>query len=220
MKAFSCILALLALPAAAAANDNSFDLAASLELQESAPNLEQKVQEEERGLPESGDSMPLMEYIYRYSEGDFGMILTDFAGSLGIESDFGFYGRWGVGISEHMAVNLALRYYNFENSDTPAPRREGVRITGLILGIGYRRAIAQDISFVANGGLGMLRWESNQLAAAQGFCFSVEGGLTFRLHEALRLRMGPMIDFASTAFHDSSGNAMNMSWILGLEIGG
>lgn len=214
MKAVLVLAALLVLPAAAwAADDAAFRLY-------DAPVPAQQETPPER--PPQVDSMGFMEYVYRYSQLDMGVLLTDWDSSLDLESDVGFYVRWGVGLTGDFSVTVAYRHYDFENSALPGLGEEDLLIRAVLFGLGWNREITPEFSFEAHAGIGPVWWDSQDvnLPNDTGPLVSFEGALTIRLHEMMRLRIGAVADIAVTEFHQDSSEAMiSLSALLGFEIG-
>jgi hypothetical protein len=220
MKTITALVALLSVPAAAWADDDL--LPAELTLDDPAPSAGPDEQETEGQPMRPDDSAPVMEYVYRNSEFDAGFLYTHWDSDLDLEEEIGGYARYGVGLLGGLSVHLSYRHYgSFENSESAAPD-ESVRIRALLGGIGYRLPITSEFAFVADGSVGIMRWETGLAGADDdtGFVFSGEGALTVRLHEVLRLKAGVVLDVASTEFHEDSTEAMlNLSWLVGFEIG-
>lgn len=213
---------LVALPlflAAAAAASAQESIPARMKLDEP-----QDTEREAQRPTGDGESMPVMDYIYLHSQLEAGILYTDFNSQLNIESDLGLYIRYGVEISPEFSVNLTYRHYDYESSEIAGKADEHVLIRGLLLGGRFHHPLVSDeFEFVANLGLGLMRWETNVhgLHDDLGVILSHEAGVTARLHEMLRFKAGLVLDVAFTDFHRTSDDVfLNLSFLFGLEFGG
>ena len=228
MKPFALILSILALPAALVAE----------ETKPAADPLDAVWGEPLRFIDEKGDekqdteqaapsedrtpSMPVMSYIYRHSELEFGTMVTSFDSDLDIESDLGFYVRYGVQVAPRITVHATYRHYSFDNSEVDGPVSEGLLLRAILGGVGYRVPFTDEFALLAGGGVGVMWWDSTGVGANDdtSLIFSGEAALSVRLHEVLRIKAGVMADVVSTDFHDdSSRGVLNLSALLALEIG-
>ena len=131
--------------------------------------------------------------------------------------------RYGVGLARGVSVNVTYRHYEFENDDLPFQADEDVKIRALLVGVGYHMPLTKDFALVGNASVGPIRFESSLDGVSDdtGLLFSAEGAATARLHEMMRFKIGVILDFMSTDFHeDSTENMIDLSWMVGLEIGG
>lgn len=210
MTSFALVLALAAVQ----------DLPSRMALAE--PARQDLEQEPQRPKTEIREGEPAMEYVYRNSRLEAGMLWTSFDSDLSIEGDFAWYVRWGVGVTENLEVNVTFRQYDFYNSDLPALGSEGLLIRGLLLGVGFRLPIATGFEFSANTAAGAMRWESQDVGFddATGPILSGEAGLSVRLTAFLRLRVGVALDAAASDFHaPSTETSLSFSTLIGFEIG-
>lgn len=202
------ILACLAAPAAAWAQD--------------AQRMARGPQDLERERPQEEEAPAAMEYIYRYSNLDAGVLLTDWDSALDLESDVGFYVRWNVGLASAFSATLAYRHYDFENSELPGRDEEDLLLRAVLIGVGWNHPLTPEFVFEAHGGIGPMWWDSQGAGQSNdsGPLISLEGALTVRLHEMMRLRLGVVADIASTEFHNDSSEVMvSLSALFGFELG-
>lgn len=186
------------------------------------PELQEAAAPQEYARPEepAEEGMGIVEYVYRYSEFEFGALYTVFDGDLDIESDWGFFVRGGVKLVEFASVQVSYRIYDFDNSDLPGGGEEGLRIHALLGGVGLSIPLGSEFTFKAHGSIGAIRWDSDLAHDETSPILSGEAGLVVRVHEALRLRAGAAADIVSTKFHDDSTEThLNLSGFLALEIG-
>lgn len=214
MISLALALPFLAFPGAADADEPA--LPASLRLEEAPQG-----QEEERLRPEAGP-MPVMEYLYRYSELEAGMLYTDWGGDLRMDSRLGFYVRWGVGIVPNVTANITFRYYDFDNSEITGAENEHILARSLLLGAGVRYPLTSEIAVTGNAAVGLMRFDSRAatIGSDTGPAFSAEGALTVRLWEALGFKAGVAVDLVRTDFHQSSADTvLSLSYLVGFEWG-
>src|SRR3954470_4213477 len=115
MKTLALALAFLSASAAALAGEEApLPLRMSLD---DEPRDRQDV-ENDRQRPDDTDSLTPMEFIYRWSELEAGVMYTDFSSDLHLKSHMGFYVRYGVEILPHISVHLTYRYNEFGNGPT------------------------------------------------------------------------------------------------------
>lgn len=196
------------------------DLPTSLSLSEPA---RQEVEEEpRRPATEIRDGESVMEFVFRNSRLEVGMMWTTFDSDLEIESDFAWFARYGVGLSTIVEVHLTFRQYDFYNTDFPGPTQEGLLIRGLLLGVGVKLPFATDFEFAAHASAGAMRWESQDVGFddATGPILSGEASLGVRLSPEILLRAGLAVDAASSDFHSTSTEtSLGWSMLVGFEFG-
>jgi len=213
MKSLVLALPMLLVPAAVAWADD-LGLPTRLTLDEDPPRERQQELELERQRPDDRDSITPMEFVYRHSQLEAGAMYTDFDNDLGLKSHLGFYVRWGVEILPHLAVHVTYRYNEFGTTAT-----EDIKVQTLLFGASYHVPLMRDFAFVGGLGIGMSWWDSSAFKTDVGFVVSAEVGLTARLYELLRLKVGIVFDGVSTEFRGASGMSTNLSYLVGLEIG-
>ena len=216
MKGLIAALAFLALPAAAWADD--LGLPTRLTLDEPKNDKGQDL-EFERQRPDDSSSLTPMEFIYRHSELEAGMLYTDFDNSLGLQSNIAFYFRWGVEVVPNLSVHVTFRYCEFTNGPASMPNREELRIQSFVFGASYHVPLSREFALVAGLGIGPSWWDSSAFNNETGFLISGELGATARLWAMLRLKAGIVLDFVNTDFHNVSGTQVNLSYLLGVELG-
>lgn len=219
MKSFVFALPLLLASAAAAAADEvCLPLRLSLD-DERREEREKQDLEQEHQRPENSNQFTPMEYFYRYSELEAGVLYTDFANSLHLKSHLGYYLRYGVEILPHIDLHVTYRYNEFGNGPT-TPTTEDVRLQALFFGAGLRIPLHKEFQFIAGAGIGPMWWDSSTVKSEIGFGITGEAALTAQLWEVLRLKAGLVLDGVVTDFHQSSTQAsLNLSYLVGLEIG-
>ena len=223
MKYLVLALPFFALPCAAwAADDAPLPTSLSLDVPcvQQRP-LEAPLQEEERMRLE-GDSLPVMDYVYRYSELEAGVLYTDWATKLRLDNHVGGYVRWGVAIHPNVNVNLAFRGFEYDNSKVTGGENEHVLERGLLAGVGLRVPLTRDFGLTGNAAAGFLRFDSRaaNIGSDTGPAFAFEGAITARIWEVLRLKAGLGVDFVRTDFHQASAEwAINLTYLVGFELG-
>ncbi|MBI3858433.1 MAG: outer membrane beta-barrel protein [Planctomycetes bacterium] len=213
MKRLALALPFLVLSAAAAWADE-ICLPKRMSLDEDPPRDRQDV-ELERQRPDDTASLTPMEFVYRHSQFEVGTMYTDFDNSLGLKSHLGYYVRWGVEVVPHLTVHLTYRYNAF---DTGSPG-EDIRAQALLFGASYHVPLTREFAFVGGLGIGPSWWDSSAFKSSTGFTFSGEIGVTAKLWEMLRLKTGIVFDAVGTDFRNSSGVSVNLSYLVGLELG-
>lgn len=169
----------------------------------------------------AGREWTVMEYVTAHSLFDLGVLYTAWDSDLDLENDLGFYVRYGLEVGDVFSLSVAYRHYDYDNSDIPGREEEHVLIRGLFGGLGLRLDLTQELTFTAGVSVGAIRWESHGLDLSDdtGPAFSAEGGLSFRLHEALRIRAGASLDGASTEFRGGRRETvLSLSGVFGLEL--
>jgi hypothetical protein len=196
------------------------DLPTSLTLAEPA---RQEIEDEpRRPNTEIRDGESVLDYVYRNSRLEAGMLWTTFDSDLGIESDFAWFARYGVGISEILEVNVTFRQYDFYNTDLPAAGKEGLLIRGLFAGLGLKIPFATDFEFAANVLGGAMWWHSQDVGFddAVGPAASAEASLGVRLDPLVLARVGGAVDAAWSDFHaTSTESSVSWSLLVGFEFG-
>lgn len=213
MKSFVLAIPFLVLPAAAWADELS--LPKRMSLDEDPPRDAQDI-EMERQRPDDSASLTPTEFVYRHSQLEVGAMYTDFDNSLGLKSHLGYYIRWGVEVIPHLSVHMTYRYNSF---DTSAVIREDIDVQALIFGASYHVPLMRDFAFVGGLGIGPTWWDSSAVKSDLGFTFTGEVAVTARIWQMLRLKTGIVFDAASTNFRGASGASVNLSYLVGLEIG-
>ena len=97
------------------------DLPTSLTLAE--PRRQEIEDEPRRPNTEVRDGESVLDYVYRNSRLEAGMLWTTFDSDLGIESDFAWFARYGVAVAEALELHVTFRQYDFYNTDLPAAGR-------------------------------------------------------------------------------------------------
>lgn len=215
MKTLALALAFLSASAAAYAGEEGLlPLRMSLD---DEPRDRQDV-ENDRQRPDDTEPLTPMEFIYRWSELEAGVMYTDFSSDLRLKSHMGFYVRYGVEILPHISVHLTYRYNEFGNGPT-TPTTEDVRLQSLFFGVGLHIPLHREFAFVASAGIGPMWWDSS-IENTMGVGLTGEAALTARLWEMLRLKAGLVLDGVNTDFHQTSTNwSLNLSYLVGVEIG-
>ena len=178
-------------------------------------------QDLEQEPPPAAREWTVMEYVAAHSLFDLGVLYTAWDSDLNLENDLGFYVRYGLEVGDVLSLSVAYRHYDYDNSDIPGPEEEHVLIRGLFGGLGLRLDLTQELTFAAGVSAGAIRWESHGLGLSDdtGPAFSAEGALSFRLHEALRIRAGAALDGASTEFRGGRRETvLSLSGVFGLEL--
>lgn len=220
MKSFVFALPLLLATAAAAAADDEVCLPLRMSLDDETRELREKQdQEQEHQRPESAESLTPMEYFYRYSELEAGVMYTDFASALHLKSHMGFYVRYGVEILAGLDLHMTYRYNEFGNGPT-TPTMEEVRLQALFFGAGLHIPLHKEFQFIAGAGIGPMWWDSSVVKNEIGFGITGEAALTAQLWDVLRLKAGLVLDGAVTDFHQNSTTmSLSLSYLVGFEIG-
>ncbi len=220
MKQLVFALPLLLATAAAAAAADEVCLPLRMSLDDEVREVREKQDlEQERQRPDSTEQLTPMEYFYRYSELEAGMMYTDFGNALHLKSHLGYYVRYGVEILPHVDVHITYRYNEFGNGPT-TPTTEDVKVQALFFGAGVHIPLHPEFQFIAGGGIGPMWWDSSTVQSELGFGITGEAALTARLWEVLRFKAGLVLDGAVTDFHQTSTKmSLNLSYLFGLEIG-
>ncbi len=178
--------------------------------------------ERERQQPHASESQPPMEWLYRNSRLEAGVLWTDFDDDLEIETDLAAYVRWDVSVNSVFSLNVCYRHYSFDSSEIPGDVEEHLLIRGLFAGIGAHVPFATSFFLSLNGSVGVMRWESNlhQFSDDTGPVLSGEAALGVRLTEMLRLKAGLGLDAASTDFKaNSTETLVSLNYLVGVELG-
>lgn len=174
--------------------------------------------EQDRQHPDDFATLTPMEFFYKHSELEAGVMFTDFSNDLHLKSHAGFYVRYGVEIMPHVDVHVTYRYNEFGNGHDAAV--ENVRLQALFFGAGIHVPLHREFAFVAGGGIGAMWWDSNVVRNELGFGLTGEAALTARLWDMLRLKAGLVLDGVDTRFHQTSTSfSLNLSYLIGFEIG-
>jgi hypothetical protein len=121
MKTLALAFTFLTASAAAYAGDDVF-LPVGMSLDE--PRERQDV-ENDRQRPDDQASLTPMEFFYRHSELEAGVMYTDFSSDLQLKSHLGFYVRYVVEILPNISLHMTYRYNEFGNGPT-TPTTEDV----------------------------------------------------------------------------------------------
>jgi hypothetical protein len=198
-------------------------LALAQDLPTSLSLAKQEIEDEpRRPNTEIREGESVMEYVYRNSRLEVGMMWTTFDTDLEIESDFAWFARYGVGISEILELHVTFRQYDFNNTDLGGPVQEGLLIRGLLAGVGVKIPFATDFEFAAHLCGGAMRWESQDVGFddATGPILSGEASLGIRLDKLVLVRAGFAVDAAWSDFHASSTeSSIGWSMLVGFEFG-
>lgn len=188
--------------------------------------LEAQEFEQEREEPlflDGTEALTPMEYVYRHSQLEGGVLYTMFDGDLDVENDAGIYIRGGVAVSPWISLNVTYRHYDFTSSELPGKVDESIDMRGLLAGAGLRIPLTPEFELRGNAGVGAMRRESglHRFSDETDVIVSLEGGATVRLHEVLRLKAGVVADLSRTEFHQTSDETIiDLSGLVALEIGG
>jgi hypothetical protein len=216
MKSLALIAAFLSASAAAIAEDG-VDLPARMSLDDEA--REKQDVENDRQRPDDWSNLTPMEFVYRHSELEGGIMYTDFSNDLSLKSHMGFYVRLGVEILPHIDVHVTYRYNAFGNGPT-TPTTEDIQLDALFFGAGIHVPLHPEFAFVASAGVGPMWWSSTTMPNALGFGLTGEAALTAKIWEMMRLKVGLVLDGVNTDFHQTSTHwSLNLSYLAGLEIG-
>jgi hypothetical protein len=212
MKSLVFALPLFLLPAAAAwADDLGLPTRMALDEEPARPSQDLEL---ERQRPDDTSSLTPMEFIFRHSQLELGVMYTDFDSDLNLKSHLGYYLRWGVEVLPHLSVHATYRYNAFGTA-----RGDDIVVQALLIGASYHIPLMRDFAFVGGLGVGPSWWDSSVAHGEMGFTFSAEAALTARLYEMLRFKAGVVLDGVSTDFRGASGLSTNLSYLFGLEIG-
>ena len=212
MNRLALFLALIAGPVAALAEDGA-ELPARMSLDDE-PREKQDV-ENDHQHPDDWGTLTPMEFFYKHSELEAGIMYTDFGSDLALKSHMAFYVRYGVELFPHFDVHVTYRYNAFGNSPT-----EDIQVDALFVGAGVHIPLHPEFAFVAGAGVGPMWFNSTMTPNALGFAVTGEAALTAKLWEVLRLKAGLVLDGVNTDFHQTSSRwSMNLSYLAGLEFG-
>ena len=178
--------------------------------------------ERERHQPRAAEGTPPMEWLYRNSRLEGGLLWTDFDNDLEIETDMAFYVRGDVSINSIVSLNVTYRHYSFDSSDFPGDEEEHLLIRGVFGGLGVHLPFATSFFVSLNGAVGVMRWETNrpEFSDDTGVVLAGEAALGVRLTEVLRFKAGLGLDVASTDFKsDSTETLVSLNYLVGIEIG-
>ncbi|HVR86467.1 MAG TPA: hypothetical protein VMU54_19245 [Planctomycetota bacterium] len=215
MRSLALAIAFLSASAAAYAGDE-VGLPTHLSLDDE-PRGQQDL-EQDRQRPDDFGTLTPMEFVYKHSELEAGVMYTVFSHDLNLKSHMGFYLRYGVEIMPHIDVHVTYRYNEFGNGPRTG-NSEDLQLQALFIGAGIHIPLHQEFAFVAGAGIGPMWWDSTVATSPVGFGLTAEAALTARIWEALRLKLGLVLDGVSTDFHQTSTNfSLNLSYLLGFEI--
>jgi hypothetical protein len=212
MKYLVLALPFFVLPAAAWADDVCLPTRMSLD----GETRVQQDLENERQRPDNSDSLTPMEFFYRHSELEAGGTYTDFASSLALRSNLGFYFRYGVEIFPQLSVQMTYRYAAFTNNPLP----EDVHVQALTVGAAVHFPLSPEFALVVGVGVGPMWWDSSLTPSDVGIIITGEIAVTARLWEMLRFKAGILLDGVSTNFHQTSSTwSLDLTYLFGFEIG-
>jgi len=216
MKYLALVLAFLSASAAAWAGD---DVCLPLRMSLEDEPRERQDLEQERQRPDDTSSLTPMEFFYKHSELEAGVMYTTFSSDLHLKSHLGFYVRYGVEIMPHVDLHVTYRYNEFGNGPT-TPTSEDVRLQSLFFGAGLHIPLHPEFAFVASAGIGPMWWDSSVVRNEIGFGLTGEAALTAKIWDVLRLKAGLVLDGVYTDFHQTTTTfSVNLSYLVGLEIG-
>ncbi len=216
MKSPALVVAFLSASALAYA-DGEPGLPARMSLDEE-PREKQDV-ENDKQRPDDLSTLTPMEFFYKHSELEAGIMYTDFGNALSLKSHMGFYVRYGVEILPHVDLHVTYRYNAFGNGPT-TPTTEDIQVDALFFGAGVHIPLHPEFAFVGGAGIGPMWWSSTTMPNALGFGLTAEAALTARLWEVLRLKAGVVLDAVNTDFHQTSSRwSLDLSYLAGLEFG-
>src|SRR5579862_6163399 len=213
MRHFALACAFLSASAAAYAGDEVGLLPTHLSLDEE-PRKQQDL-EQDRQRPDDLGTLTPMEFFYKHSELEAGVMYTSFSRDLHLKSHLGFYIRYGVEILPHIDVYVAYRLNQFGSGATTA-NPEDFSLQALFFGAGIRIPLHQEFAFEAGAGIGPMWWDSSVARNAVGFGLTAEAAVTVKLWEVLRLKAGLVLDGVNTDFHQSSTTfSVDLSYLFG-----
>jgi len=216
MKSLALVIAFLSASAAAWAAD---DVCLPLRMSLGDEPRERQDLEQDRQRPDDFSTLTPMEFFYKHSELEAGVMYTDFSSDLHLKSHLGFYVRYGVEIMPHVDVHVTYRFNEFGNGPT-TPTTEDVRLQALFFGAGLHIPLHREFAFVAGAGIGPMWWDSSVVRNEIGIGLTAEAALTAKIWEVLRLKAGLVIDGVDTDFHQTKSTfSVNLSYLVGLEIG-
>src|SRR5262245_49966758 len=166
MKSLVFALPLFLLPAAAAWADD-LGLPTRMALDEEPPRERQQELELERQRPDDTSSLTPMEFVFRHSQLEAGVMYTDFDNDVVLKSHLGFYLRWGVEVLPHLSIHATYRYNEFGT----APG-DDIRVQALLIGASYHIPFLRDFAFVGGVGIGPSWWDSSLAHGEMGVTFS------------------------------------------------
>lgn len=216
MKSLALVLAFLSTSAAAWAAD---DVCLPVRMSLGDEPRERQDLEQDRQRPDDFSTLTPMEFFYKHSELEAGVMYTDFSSSLHLKSHLGLYVRYGVEIMPHVDVHVTYRFNEFGNGPT-TPTTEDVRIQALIFGAGLHIPLHREFAFVASAGIGPTWWDSSVVRNELGIGLTAEAALTAKIWDVLRWKAGLVIDGVDTDFHQTKSTfSLNLSYLVGFEIG-
>jgi len=216
MKSLALVIAFLSASAAAWAAD---DVCLPLRMSLGDEPRERQDLEQDRQRPDDFSTLTPMEFFYKHSELEAGVMYTDFSSDLHLKSHLGFYVRYGVEIMPHVDVHVTYRFNEFGNGPT-TPTTEDVRLQALFFGAGLHIPLHREFAFVAGAGIGPMWWDSSVVRNEIGIGLTAEAALTAKIWDVLRLKAGLVIDGVDTNFHQTKSTfSVNLSYLVGLEIG-
>jgi hypothetical protein len=211
------VLAFAFLSASASAGaDDATGLPTELTLDD-VPRVQQDL-EQDRQHPDDWSTLTPMEFFYKHSELEAGVMFTVFGNDLHLKSHMGFYVRYGVEILPHVDVHVTYRYNAFGVG--PASNSDDINLQALFFGAGVHIPLQKDFAFVAGGGIGPMWWESSMARNDLGIGLTGEAALTAVIWEVVRMKAGLVLDGVNTSFHQTSNRfSVDLSYLVGFEFG-
>jgi hypothetical protein len=216
MKYLVLALPFFALPAAVWADDEP-RLPTRMSLDDET--RERQDPENERQRPDESTHLTPMEFFYRHSYLEAGVLYTDFDSGLSLKSHMAYYIRYGVEIAPRVSVHLTYRYNNFGNGGADPATVEDVTVQSFLIGASYHQPLTREFALVGSLSVGTTWWDSTLVRGDISFTVSGEFAATARLWELLHFKAGLVVDGSNTSFHSASGTQINLSWLFGFEYG-
>lgn len=207
---------LLSSSAAAWAADGDLGLPPRMSLDDDGVREQQDFETEPQRPTDESNRLTPMEFFYRHSELEVGIMYQTFSSELDLKSHMAFYLRYGVEILPHLSLHVTYRYNEFGNG--PTSDADDVRLQALFFGAGLRIPLHPEFAFIVGGGIGPMWFDSSAAGDELGYGVNGEAALTAQLWSMLRLKAGLMIEGVDTDFQNA-GFSVNLSYIVGLEIG-
>src|SRR5258708_28845666 len=202
MKSLALAIAFLSAPAAAWSADEVC-LPARMSLEDEP--RERQDPEQDRQRPDDFATLTPMEFFYKHSELEAGVMYTVFSNNLHLKSHMGLYVRYGVEIMPHVDIHVTYRYNEFGNGPA-TPSSEDVLLQALFFGAGLHIPLHRDFAFVAGAGIRPMGWDSSALRNKVGVGLTAEAALTAQIWDVLRLKAGLGMDGGDTRFHHKKSN--------------
>jgi hypothetical protein len=175
--------------------------------------------ENERQRPDDSSRLTPVEFVFRHSGLEAGVLYQDFDSGLSLKSHLAYYVRWAVEVAPHVLFHASYRYNAFGNGDRADQAGEDVVVQSLLFGAMYVQPLMRDFALEGSVAIGPTWWTSNVFKSDMGFTVSGELAVTARLWELLRFKAGLVVDASSTSFHSASGMQVSPAWLFGFEYG-